>query len=393
MEGILWIIGLILFLVTLPGTLELALVTFPGLLGVRRRRPPADTRNIRLTVVIPAHNEETGLPITLDSLKACNNPLPDEDLHVIADNCTDATADVARRAGCTVLERHDLSQRGKGYALNWAFAQIQEKGYDALVVVDADTRVDANFLDAWRNLIAKGADAGQAVYRVGNPEANFRTRLMHIAFLAFNYLRPLSRQNLGFSAGILGNGFGLSIKTVKEIPYDSFSIVEDLEYHTRLVRAGKKVEFLPDTAVWSDMPVTAEAAQTQRERWEGGRLRMTLEQTPKLLAGVLSGRWRLIEPLLELLLLPLSYHLLLLVILLIVGMGGFFTWYAAAALALVVLHVIVAMIVGRASAEDWKALASAPFYILWKVANIAGIVKTAGKGADWNRTERDSQSK
>ena len=396
MDSILWLAGLALFLVTLPGTIELALVTFPGLAGVRKRLPDVASGDVRLAIVIPAHNEEEGLPITLASLKACDRPLPDADLHVIADNCSDATAKIAREAGCTVLERHDLSQRGKGYALNWAFARIEPKGYDAVVIVDADTRVDPNFLDVWRRLIASGADAGQAVYRVGNPEANFRTRLMHIAFLAFNFLRPLSRQNLGFSAGILGNGFGLSMKTVREIPYDSFSIVEDLEYHTRLVRAGKKVEFLPWTAVWSDMPETAEAAQTQRERWEGGRLRMTLEQTPKLAAGVLSGRWRLLEPLLELLLLPLSYHLLLLLLLVFVGAigaGGFFTWYALASLGLVAVHVIVAMIVGKASAADWKALASAPFYILWKIANIAGIVKTAGKGADWNRTERDSRPK
>ena len=393
MDSISWVLGLVLFLVTLPGTIELALLTFPGLAGVRKRRPDTDVSGVRLAVVIPAHNEETGLPVTLQSLKSCNHPLPDADLHVIADNCSDNTATVARDAGCTVLERHDTTLRGKGYALNWAFGQVQQKGYDAIVIVDADTRVDANFLDAYRNLFANGADAGQAVYRVGNPEANFRTRLMHIAFLAFNYLRPLSRQNLGFSAGILGNGFALSMDTVREIPYDSFSIVEDLEYHTRLVRADKKVAFLPDTAVWSDMPETSEAAQTQRERWEGGRMRMTFEQTPKLAAGVLSGRWRLLEPLLELLLLPLSYHLLLLLLLVFLGGGGFFTAYALAGLVMVVLHVIVAMIVGKASAEDWKALASAPFYIMWKIANIVGIVKSAGKGADWNRTSRDSGTK
>lgn len=392
MESILSVTALVLFLITLPGTLELALLTFPGLAGVRRPHPVGDAQ-ARLAIVTPAHNEEAGLPITLQSLKACDHPLSDADIHVIADNCSDRTADVAREMGVTVLERHDTRLRGKGYALNWAFKQLQEKNYDALVVVDADTRVDRNFLDAYRALFSASADAGQAVYRVGNPEANFRTRLMHIAFLAFNYLRPLSRQNLGFSAGILGNGFGLSMQTVREIPYDSFSIVEDLEYHTRLVQAGKKVEFLPETAVWSDMPETTEAAQSQRERWEGGRFRMTLEQTPKLLKGVLSGRWRLLEPLLELLLLPLSYHVLLLLLLAVVGWGGLFTGYDAAALALVGLHVIVAMVVGKASADDWKALLSAPFYILWKVANIGGIVKKAGKSADWNRTERGSDRK
>ena len=388
MSGLLFVIGLALFLLTLPGTIELLLLTAAGLLPRAKLPAVAADKPLRLAVVTPAHNEEQGLPVTIDSLLACDNPLPAGDLFVIADNCDDNTAEVARELGCSVLERQDKTQRGKGYALNFAFNELLQKDYDAFVIVDADTRVQSNFLDSFRQLFAAGGDAGQCAYLVGNAEVSFRARLMHIAFLAFNYLRPLSRHNLGLSAGILGNGFALSRTCLREIPYDSFSIVEDLEYHTRLVRAGKRVRFLAHTTVWSDMPATGEEAQSQRERWEGGRFRVILDHAPRLFGDILRhGRLRLVEPLLELLLLPLTYHVLLLLILIFIS-TGWLTVYAVGALLLIFLHVVVAMLRGRASLDDWKALASAPFYMLWKLVNLGSILKAAGKGTDWKRTSR-----
>ncbi|MGV6815647.1 MAG: glycosyltransferase family 2 protein [Thiotrichales bacterium] len=392
MAAIWFLAGLILFLVTLPGTLELVIVTLPGLLA---RRPIQSGQqavtDTRLAVVVPAHDEEQGLPATLESLLTADQAPNPQDIYVIADNCSDHTADVAGSCGVSVLERTDPVKRGKGHALNWAFTQLLEKDYTAFINVDADTRVAPNFFAEYRRFFAAGGEAAQSAYYVGNPEVNLRTRLQYIAFLAFNFLRPLSRRNLGLSAGILGNGFGLSAQTLREIPYDSFSIVEDLEYHARLVRAGKRVAFLAETSVCSDMPTTAEEAQSQRERWEGGRFRMIAEQTPRLLRGLfLEGRLRLLEPLLELWLLPLSYHVLLLVILAIFGFGTFFGAYALFGLFMLVLHILMAMFVGNATAADWKALASAPFFILWKLTRLGGIVKTASKGASWKRTSRGS---
>ncbi len=392
MDVLLFLVGLSLLLLTLPGSLELLLVTVPGLLPKRPIPQSKETSGVRLAIVIPAHNEETGLPSTIASLLECDAPLNPQDIFVIADNCEDDTAAVARSLGVTVLERVDPVNRGKGQALNWAFAQLLERDYTAVINVDADTRVAKNFLVVYRRFFAAGGQAGQSAYYVGNPQANLRTRLMHIAFLAFNYLRPLARRNLGLSAGILGNGFGLDAATLRRIPYDSFSIVEDLEYHTRLVTAGIQVAFLAETSVCSDMPATAAEAQSQRERWEGGRMRMILEQTPKLLRGLLvQRRLGLLEPLLELWLLPLSYHLLLLLALLLVGFGGLFSGYALFALLLVLLHIVVAMFVGGATLADWKALISAPFFIVWKVTKLSGILKAAGKGATWKRTSRGSE--
>ncbi len=385
------VLAFILLLATLPGTLELLLLTLPAWLGGRREphtQSPSALMQVRLAVVIPAHNEERGLPVTVRSLLAAELAPDPADLHVVADNCVDGTAAVARELGCTVLERRDEVKRGKGYALNYAFEYLDDKGYDAYLIVDADTTVNTGFFRAFRQLFAGGGSAGQCVYRVGNATVNRRTRLMNIAFLAFNYLRPLSRHRLGLSVGILGNGFGLSAETVRAVPYNSFSIVEDLEYHTRLIRAGKRVEFVEEVTVWSDMPATAEDAKSQRERWEGGRFRMIAEQVPALLRDVvLQRRMGLVEPLFELLLLPLAFHALLVLALLAVARGAVAA-YALFAMAVIVLHVVTAMRVGRADAEDWRALLTAPFYVLWKLVNLGGILKTAGRGAAWRRTNR-----
>ena len=404
MNGLLLAFGLALLLATLPGTIELLLVTFPALLKRRKnlsrvtaeRVDDRDPSALKLAVITPAHNEAQDLPATIKSLLACEDPLAAVDLHVIADNCSDETAEIARQAGCTVFERNDDTLRGKGYALNFAFERLKDTGYDVFIVVDADTRVDGNFFNAMRETFAGGAAAAQAGYRVGNPEAGFRPRLMHIAFLAFNFLRPLSRQQAGFSSGIFGNGFALSANTLAAVPYDSFSIVEDLEYHVRLVRSGRKVEFIATTCVWSDMPVTSAEAQSQRERWEGGRFRMVVDLAPKMLRDITTNKnLALIEPLLELLLMPLSYHIGLLMVLVVVGWvaaSQFLLLYGFFALALILGHVLIAMLLGKATRQDWKALASAPFYMLWKFAKLGSIMKSARKDTKWKRTSRDGEN-
>lgn len=379
---------LLLLLITIPGVIGLALLTFPAFSGRKADTAVAVIEDPRLAVVIPAHNEETGLHETISSLIDCNNPLLMEDVHVIADNCTDNTAQIAADLGCTVFERCNDELRGKGYALNYAFEKLKDKHYDGFVIVDADTHVESNFLDSFRNLFASGADGGQSGYRVGNAHEGLRPRLMHIAFLAFNYLRPLSRKQMGLSAGILGNGFGLSAATLKQVPYDSFSIVEDLEYHLRLIKAGRKIEFLSETTVWSDMPVSGKEAQSQRERWEGGRFRTTMDKVPGLFRAFLSKpKLKTLEPLLDLLLFPLSYHLVLLLLLLMIGQG-WFAIYALIGCVLVAIHLVSAMVLGEASKEDWKALAFAPFYVLWKLMNFSKILKAAKKTTAWTRTSR-----
>jgi cellulose synthase/poly-beta-1,6-N-acetylglucosamine synthase-like glycosyltransferase len=337
---------------------------------------------------MPAHDEAAGIGACVAGLLRCERGPHRVDVVVVADNCTDQTARLAVEAGARVVERRDESRRGKGYALAHAFAQLLPEGHDAYIVVDADTRVEPHFLLAMADALGTGAAAVQCSYRVDNAEASLRTRLMAIAWLAFNDLRPRGREFWGVSVGLLGNGFGLARETLADLPFDAGSIAEDLEYHIRLVRAGKRVRFCSGTTVWSAMPTGGSAAAGQRVRWEGGRFRMIAEQGPALAREILAGRRRLWEPLFELLLLPLAFHVLLLVLAAVPPWGPG-RGYALAGLAVVAWHVGTALWLGRAGWRDLAALAAAPVYILWKLTLGGKLLAFARRNAPWVRTERE----
>lgn len=371
---------------TLPGTLELALLTVGAL---RRKRPPRAPRGPlgTLAVVVPAHDEAGGIAACVASLRACPAPAGGVRIVVVADNCTDDTAARARAAGAEVLERQDPVARGKGFALEFAFDHVlSDPAVDAVVVVDADTKVLPNFLEVTAGAFAAGADATQARYLVSNPEQD---RLRNVAFLAFNVARPMARERFGLSVGILGNGFGLHRRVLEALPYTARSVVEDLEYHLMLVREGFAVRFLEDTAVAADLPTTKAAEATQRARWEGGRMRMLRTHAPALLAEILrTGDRRLVEPLGELLLLPLATHVGLLGVTLLIPFPPT-QLYAAASLGLVGAHVAASLKVAGATAEDVKALAKAPLYVLGKARFLPSILKASQKEQAWVRTARD----
>jgi cellulose synthase/poly-beta-1,6-N-acetylglucosamine synthase-like glycosyltransferase len=388
MESVWSIVGIFLCLATLPGTLELAFLTLSGAMPRRLQTPlPLSQPALGICVVVPAHNEEKGIGGCVASLLSCETGGHTVAVVVIADNCTDATAEQAQLAGARVLVRNDERRRGKGYALDHAFSLLLPENHDAFLIVDADTGVESNFIQATAELFAHGADALQCRYLASNPGESVRSRLMHVAWLAFNVLRLRGRDYWGLSVGILGNGFGLTRQTLEKIPFDADSIAEDLEYHLRLVRAGMRVRWCQATTVWSEVPAQGRMAAGQRARWEGGRFRMIREQTPGLALEVLKGNLRLLEPLLELLLLPLAFHVFLLLCLLAVPTT--LAWYSAlAGLAVVGLHVGVALYVGQAGWRDLLALLAAPFYIVWKLTLGRQLLKSASSEAAWVRTER-----
>lgn len=384
------IVGAILLLATLPGSIELLLLTAAGALPARRRPAPTGSASgeRRLAVVVPAHDEEGTVARCVRSIREARSPPCALDVVVVADNCRDRTADRAREAGARVLERRDTARRGKGFALDFAFRQLLAEGVDYLAIVDADTTVDAEFLVDLERRLAAGADAVQVRYLIRNPEASVRTRLMHVALMAFNVLRPRGRDRIGLSCGLFGNGFALSRATLEAVPYSAFSVVEDLEYHLRLVRADRRVEFSDASSVLADMPTGGRGARTQRARWEGGRLRVLLDEGPRIVREVLSGRLRLLEPLLDLLLLPLAFHVTLLTACALVPVAAARAC-GLAGLAAVGLHVLVALRVGGAGVRELGALASAPLYIAWKLLMSRAIRRASRRDAAWVRTARE----
>jgi cellulose synthase/poly-beta-1,6-N-acetylglucosamine synthase-like glycosyltransferase len=377
---------------SLPGSVELFLLSCAALIPERRTSTGrVGGGNLwRVAVIIPAHNEEVNIASCVQSLLATERDDMDVDIYVIADNCSDRTADLADGAGAHVLLRTDDVQRGKGYALHFAFNQLERLEHDCVLIVDADTKVATNFVVAAAGAMREGADAIQVQYLVRNTDSSTKTRLRELGLRAFNVTRLLGRERLGISVGLLGNGFGLRRETLRAVPYLAASVVEDLEYHLLLVAHGLRVRFVEGTAVFGEVPVHTAGMKTQRARWEGGRLRIMMRATPELVGWIFKGRIRFFEPLLELLLLPLAFHVLLLCVAIstpwpvarIVGVSG---------IAIVLLHLVATIIVSGGSWNDLAALVRAPLYIAWKVLLVPSLIRNARSTSLWVRTKRNAE--
>jgi cellulose synthase/poly-beta-1,6-N-acetylglucosamine synthase-like glycosyltransferase len=311
---------------------------------------------------------------------------------VVADNCTDTTALRAQEAGARVLVRENARLRGKGYALRFAFDELFSEGFDGFVIVDADSVVSENLIAEIARGLKSGADAIQTRYRVTQPLDTDRKRLMDVALLAFNVLRPKGREGWGLSAGILGNGFALSRQTLLDVPYSAESIVEDLEYHIMLVNARKRVQFANAATVYGDMPNDKSAQVSQRARWEGGRARMAAAWIPRLTGRLLCGNLFVAEPLLELLTLPLAY-LAMAALLLCALPIEVFRYYGLFLVALLLVHVAVAVALGGNAMQSLASLATAPGYMFWKLARLGAIIRSARPEAEWLRTARTPEEK
>lgn len=373
----------------LPGTIELAALTAAAAATTKRHAPRRKVDASGLRLVIPAHDEAAGIEGTLDHLlERLPAPLGPRDVLVIADNCSDATADLARAKGVRVLERQVKGKRGKGHALDEAFTQLLAHDAEAerFLVLDADARLGPGTIDALLAAFDDGAHAVQASYRVADPDRDARSGLLNLAWSCFNHVRPLGRERLGLSVGILGNGFGLTRDALALVPYRAGSVVEDLEYHLRLVDAGLRVRFVPSARVLAAAAPTASAERTQRVRWEGGRLRMIVEHLPQLCLRVLRGRLRFVEPALELALLPLALHSSLLAIALLAG--GWPALIGALGFGVVLAHVLAGAFVAGRGARDLAALAHAPAHVARKLALVPKIVRGSSKDAGWKRTDR-----
>jgi cellulose synthase/poly-beta-1,6-N-acetylglucosamine synthase-like glycosyltransferase len=250
----------------------------------RTRQDPGPRLRPHFAVLIPAHNEESLLPETLESILASNYPKSLFDVYVIADHCSDNTAARAGAYDVNVLIRDNLEQKGKGYALNWCYRMIRQanRTYDAYVFIDADTIVEASFLSVMAATLSRGARAIQAYYTVKNPQMSWNTSLRYVALSVLHYLRPLGRVHWGGSAGLKGNGMVFTQDVLDRHSW-SGSITEDIEYHMTLILDGIRVEFAPQAVVYGEMPETFSQSRSQLDRWEQGRLQMALKYIPLLL--------------------------------------------------------------------------------------------------------------
>ena len=388
---LLTLIGAGLVGVTLPLVLELLTVTSANLLPARRQfggEPgPTNLSSCQLAIIVPAHNEELLVAKCVQSLRASASATTR--ILVVAHNCIDCTAARARAAGAEALEYNDPNAVGKGFALRYGFEYALRQGASAVMVVDADSIVSSNTVVAVQVALQSGARVVQCRYEMFSTTGRSSTRLAALAFRGFNVIRPRGRERLGYSAGILGNGFAIAGAILEAIPYDAFSVVEDLEYHLHLVMAGERVRYLEDARISADFPESRAGESVQRSRWEGGRLHTARIWAIPLIGKILCGRLRLLEPLCDLTGLPMAYGAFVLLLALCLPLA-WLRWYAAFSLGIVLAHVLTAAWAGPEFFKTLQLLVLAPVYIVRKLWMIPGFLRGSSAKATWVRTERNN---
>lgn len=391
------LVDVLLGLAALPVLLLAGYLLTLTVFSARSPSPAAGPPHLKFTLVVPAHDEETGIAATVSSLRSLDYPPELRRVLVVADNCRDATAQRAREAGADVLVRHDPERRGKGYALALAFDRVLSDAFaDAVVVVDADTLVSSNLLRAFAARLDDGAPAIQAHYGVRNPEASWRTGMTALAFALFHGVRSQGRERLGCSAGLRGNGMCFARRVLEQVPHQAFSVVEDLEYGIRLGLAGHRVHYAPEAEVLGEMPGQAGTSRSQRRRWEGGRLLMARRYALALLRRGAAERDRvLLDLALDLLTPPLA-HLSggAVTGLAVAAVASWFfgrplaaLWLWGAGVAAIGIYVIRGW---RLSGLRWRGLSvllHAPEYLAWKVGLALG--RRPESRDEWVRTPRE----
>ncbi len=394
-----WLLLAAEVLIALP-ILYLCILSISAILTAKKRKNQnAATSSISYTdfaILVPAHNEEGILHNLLKSLSTLEYPRDRYSVYVVADNCTDHTAEIARATGWAhVYERFDEAKRGKGYALSWLLQRLEEDKsiHDAYVVLDADSIVVPTFLQSMNEELARGAQALQASNTVLNISDSPGTALRLIALTLMNHVRPLGRNGLGASSTLTGNGMCLSRSLLMRYPWQAFAIAEDYQYYLTIVQQGERVHYVPEAVARSQMPTTFAQMRTQDVRWEsaaphqstwrialkmlrdGLRLRnfVRLEAAAELLVPPLSllVSWCLLTLILSFLLwsLPELFFSFMLI-------GGLMCYLGTA---LYLLHPPPAV---------YTALLYAPGFIVWKLWVYFVLSRSKKHTSEWVRSSR-----
>lgn len=251
-------------------------------------KPIIEDKQNRFMAIIPAHNEEKVVGNLIASLKKQNYPKELYDIYVIADNCTDNTAKVAKEAGAIVYERFDEEHKTKGYALNWFLKQkIEENApYDAFCIFDADNIVDENFIKNMNKKLCQGEEVVQGYRDIKNPTDSWITAGYAIFYWTMNRFYHLARYNLGLSPLINGTGFMVKFDIIKPTGWDTNTLTEDIEFSLKTIISGKKLGWATDAIVYDEQPVGFKQSWSQRSRWTVGHIQCLKEYTIPLAVAV-----------------------------------------------------------------------------------------------------------
>ena len=251
-------------------------------------KPYLTNKKHKFMAIVPAHNEEKVVGNLIESLRQQNYPKELYDIYVIADNCTDSTAKVAKEAGAIVYERFDPDHRTKGYALQWFLKQkIEENAdYDAFFVFDADNIVDKNFIVNMNKKLCQGEDVVQGYRDIKNPTDNWITAGYALFYWTMHRLYHLARYNIGLSPLLNGTGFMVRFDVVKPNGWETETLTEDIEFSLKRIIQGKKLGWATDAIVYDEQPTSFKQSWSQRSRWTVGHMQCIKRYTVELFNSV-----------------------------------------------------------------------------------------------------------
>ncbi len=348
----------------------------------------------RAAVLVPAHNESTTIIPTLEDIKA--QLRPGDRLLVVADNCDDDTAAVARRAGAEVVERHDLRRMGKGYALDWGLRSLAEDPPNIVVMVDADCRLAEGTIDRLASASGSTGRPVQALYLMTVPSGSpINKQVAAFAWRVKNWVRPLGLGRLGLPCQLMGTGMAFPWQVIRDVELASGWIVEDLKLGLDLAAAGAPPVFCPSAHVTSQFAASATGSISQRSRWEQGHIVTILKLAPRMLfVAVATANLGLLTLTLDLAVPPLS--LLAMMLILMFAITGIAALLGVGSAALIVS---AACLIGFTTTVGlaWnkygrdvlpaRAISSVPLYVLAKLG-LYGQVLFGKVTAQWVRTDR-----
>ena len=245
-------------------------------------------KNHKFMAIIPAHNEEKVVGNLIESLKKQTYDKNLYDIYVIADNCTDETAKVAKRSGAIVYERFDEAHKTKGYALQWFLKKkIKENAdYDAFFVFDADNIVDKNFITNMNKKLCQGEEVVQGYRDIKNPTDNWITAGYALFYWTMHRFYHLARYNIGLSPLLNGTGFMVKFDVVKPNGWETETLTEDIEFSLKQIIKGKKLGWATDAIVYDEQPTSFKQSWSQRSRWTVGHMQCLKIYTGQLAKAV-----------------------------------------------------------------------------------------------------------
>ena len=356
-----------------------------------------EARAGRVAVLMPAHNEAAGIRPAIAAVLA--QLRPGDRLLVVADNCADDTASIARAAGAEVTERSNQQLRGKGYALDFGVRHLESAPPDMVAIVDADCIVAPGALERLAIGCERSARPTQALYLMHAPSgAGAKTRVAEFAWLVKNMVRPLGGAALGWPCQLMGTGMMFSWATLRDAPLATGHLVEDMQLGLDLAAAGTPPQFCAQALVSSTFPSDADGTRAQRTRWEHGHLSVIATVGPRLLWRALSqANARLFFMALDLVVPPLASLVLALVALWLAAvacaaLGGTAAPLIVATLALGLLAAAIVTTWRRfgRNVVTLRDLMTLPSYVAAKIPVYVRLFTK--RQVEWVRTKRDGQN-